>query len=133
MGKKNFQASHEVLAATPLGPIVEFSFRGEDDVSRGHKISTFLEEHLAEIQPAAVLLNFLDCRHVYDSDVGGIIPAFIDRNRGSGRPCAVLAGGRAAKSMETMLELTTIAESFRVKVFDNQDSAVTYLHDSLST
>ena len=131
---ESFQASHRVLASTSRGPIVEFCFSGEEDVSRGHKIRSFLEGSLDEYHPAAALLDFSDCRHFFDNDMGSIIPAFIDRDQERSRPCALLfRTERAARSVSDLLEVLALAPPFDVKVFDDRDSAIAFLNGSIST
>jgi hypothetical protein len=131
-GKASFQASHRVLASTSLGPIVEFCFSGEEDVSRGHRIRPYLEDRLDHYRPTAVLLDFTECRQFFDNDVGSIIPALMDKDRERSRPCALLFGTeRAAKKVRELLEVLRIADTFGVKVFDNRDSALTYLRGEI--
>ena len=133
MRKTSFQASHKVLASSLPGPIIEICFSGEDDVSRGSKICQYLEKILEEHSPVALLLNFVECRQFFDADMGSIISAFFDKDRDRHRPCAVLAKGRTARSVRTLLDLTTLNVTFDVKLFKDRDSAVAHLHDSQGT
>ena len=133
MRRKDFRASRKVLATTPKGPIVEVSFSGEDDVSRGQKVGAYLDRILDEHQPAAVLFDFIECRQFFDADMGSIIPAFFDKVRDRKRPCALMARGRTARSVQALLELTTLNTTFDVRHFEDRDSAVAYLLDSVSS
>ena len=133
MRKTSFRASHKVLASTPPGPTIEICFSGEDDVSRGSKIGQYLDKILEEHSPVALLLNFVECRQFFDADMGSIISAFFDKDRDRDRPCAVLAKGRTARSARTLLDLTTLSVTFDVRLFEDRDSAVAHLHESLST
>ena len=132
-GPASFQANHRLIGSTPRGPIVEFSFCGQEDVSRGNKIRPYLEDKLDQYRPVAVLLDFTECRHFFDNDMGSIIPAFLDRDPQRGRLCALLfRTERAAQSVSDLLKVMALAPPFDVRAFDHRDSAIAFLSESIS-
>jgi len=134
MGETNFQVSHRVLASTSRGPLVEFCLSGKEDISSRHKSSAYLEEYMDALEPAAVLLNFLECRRLWDDTLRGFIMlAVIDKDRQVSRPCAVVAQGRAAKNLRALLEISRIEESFGVKVFSDHSSALAHLKSEIGS
>jgi hypothetical protein len=125
--KRKFQAGSKVLEATMTGPIVEVTFEGQDDVDRGHKMFAYLQDQISNHEPIAIVLNLLGCRQMFDSDVGAIVPAFIHSDAKTRRPCAIVAQGKAARSVRSLLDVSQLARTFRVEVFEDRGDALDFL------
>lgn len=123
-GKRPLQSEKTILENTARGVILELRFEGEDDTSRGHKMAAFITSAIKEHRPAAIVLNLLGCRTIFDNDVGCMAAAFRDRERQSNLPCSIAVKGGAGRSLRTLLAMSKMTEVFDIVIVDNVDEAL---------
>jgi hypothetical protein len=91
------RCGHSILEATPQGTILEVAFSGVHEHGVGLQVGKYVEETVHQINPAAVVLNFLEFEYAFGDDIAGIQWAFFIRSadeRITIRPCAIVAKGR---------------------------------------
>ena len=113
-----------VLEDTSQGVILEIRFEGQDNTSRGHEMGPFIRSAIEEHRPAALVLNLLGCRAIFDNDVGSMVWAFRDPERGINLPCSIVAKGAAARSLCKLLDLTKMKEVFDIVVVNSVGEAL---------
>lgn len=111
-----------VLEQTSSGVILEIRFEGEDDVSRGDKIQPYIRNAIEEHRPAAIVLNLVGCRQIFDNDVGCMSASF--SGRGMNLPYFIVARGAAERSLRTLLQLAKLDEVFDISVLESVDAAL---------
>ncbi len=121
-----------VLERLPQGAVVEFWLEGLDDVSRGSQLLPLIESALEEYRPVAFVLNLIDCRDIFDSDIAALATAFRDRTRGANLPCGLVAQGRSARSLEALLRVSGLSEVFEIEVVGRLDLALEFVRGAVS-
>lgn len=123
-GKRPLISERSILESTARGVILEIRFEGEDDTLRGHKMAPFIISAIEEYRPAAIVLNLLGCRSIFDNDIGSMIVAFRDRERQINRPCSIAVKGGAARSLRALLAMSKMTEVFDIVIVDSVDEAL---------
>lgn len=121
-----------VLEVTPEGDILEIAFSGVHGEGFGSELANYLSMTVETDRPAAIVLNFLKFDHVFGDDIGGIVPAFIRRGETPNvRPCSIVAKGRTARSLRSLLNLTLLTKTLDITFFEDVGEAVHHLRSRL--
>jgi hypothetical protein len=121
-----------ILEVTPNGDILEIAFSGVHGNGVGEELGDYVIETVEADRPAAVVLNFLGFEYVWGNDIGGIVRAFFRRGETpSLRPCGIVAKGRTARSLRSLLELGKLTKTFDITFFEDVDEAVRHLRSRL--
>jgi len=121
-----------VLEVTPSGDILEIAFCGVHRNGVGDEVGDYVIKTVEEIRPAAVVLNFLRFKYLFGNDIGGIFRAFFEKgDPPKNRPCSIVAKGRTAKSLRSLLEMAQLAQAFDISFFEDVPEAVDHLRSRL--
>lgn len=124
------KSSAEVIQVTAEGPILRISFSGIYFDGVGRELGNYLAVALRQHQPAAVVLDFMHFRYRGGSDLGQVVQAFFNKGPDDKvvvRPCAIVAAGRTAKSLLSLLSLAKFLDTFDLKFFEDVGSAAEHL------
>ena len=131
-GNHPLRCEKTVLESTDRGVILEIRFEGGDSVARGHKMTKFIQNAIEEHRPAAIILNLLGIQAIFDTDVGGMVSAFRDRQREINLPCIIAIRGVAARSLASLLTITKMMEIFDIVIVDGMDEALKQARQAVS-
>lgn len=126
----------EVVRVTAEGTILRVTFSGVHEDGVGHLVGDYLCEALKRHQPAAVVLDFLPFKYRFGNDIGGIVQAFVRKGTDGKvaiRPSAIVATGRTAKSLMSLLQPAKVLDEFGVRFFPDVSSAVEHLRTKLES
>jgi hypothetical protein len=130
------ESNSELVLVTAQGPILRVAFSGVHRDGVGQLVGDYLAEALERHQPAAVVLDFLNFKYRFGNDIGGIVQAFVcDDADGKAvtRPSAIVATGRTAKSLMSLLQPMYVLDDFAVRFFLDVSSAVEHLRVRLES
>jgi hypothetical protein len=130
------ESDTEVVRVTAQGPILRVAFSGVHRDGVGQLVGDYVAEALERHQPAAVVLDFLNFKYRFGNDIGGIAMAFVRRDsdgKAGIRPTAIVATGRTAKSLMSLLQPTRLLDDFAVRFFLDVSSAVEHLRVRLES
>ena len=120
------KSSAEVIQVTAQGPILRVSFSGICFDGVGKELGNYLVAALTQYQPAAVVLDFTHFRYKGGDDLGQIVQAFITKDpdgKAVLRPCAIVAAGRTAKALLSLLSSARFLDTFDLRFFEDVSSA----------
>ena len=120
------QSNTNVIQVTPQGPILHISFSGIYFDGVGQELGDYLVAALRQYQPAAVVLDFVHFRYRGGNDLGQIVHAFFTKGPDGKtifRPCAIVASGRTAKALLSLLSLGRLLETFGLRFFEDVSPA----------
>ncbi len=131
---EKIECSAEIILPTAQGPILRISLSGSYFDGIGCRLGDSLTQTLRKHQPAGVILDFLHFRYRAGNDFVWIAQVFIRGDPGTKpvvRPCAIVAVGRTAKSLMSLLVPAKFLDTFDVRFFEDVDVAAGYLRDRL--
>jgi len=100
---------------------------------RGEKIREYLQEKIRELKPEAILLDFLNYKYDWGNEImGPILLASLDPNSTRIRPCSVLAMGRTAKALKSLLVEGNVDKILNIKLFSEKKEALEHLKKGLA-
>ncbi len=133
---EKIQCIAETVQLTAQGPTLRIALSGNYLQGIGRRIGDSLSEALRMHQPAAVILDFLHFRYRGGNDLGEIAQVFIHRDHGAKavlRPSAIVAAGRTAASLMSLLVPAKFLDTFDLNFFEDIDAAARYLRDRLES
>lgn len=117
-------AESQVLQISPLGTVVEISFRGTHEWTHGNEMHRYVEKVVSERRPAAIVFNLLDYRYVFGNDVTALFTAAYDQDAKKLRPVYIAATGTTYTSLYNLFETGRIQESLGIEFVDSVEEAV---------
>lgn len=128
--------STEVVRVMAQGAILRVGFSGVHTDGIGRQVGDYLGEALKRHEPAAVLLDFSQVKYRFGNDIVGIVQVFVrlgPDGKAATRPSAIVATGRTAESLLSLLEPTGVLDRLGVRVFPDVSSAVEDLRMKLES
>jgi len=117
------------------GIILEFEFHGIHDHMwpHGKEIYSYLEKETDKHKPDAVLLNYLQYQYTFGNELGGtIMIPILNMKEKRIRPCAIVADGPTAKSLQSLMVASDIRRTINIEMFGKKEFALEYLERLLS-
>lgn len=129
--QNNPECRNGVLEITPSGAILEIAFAGVHEGDAGQQIGNYVTGIVEDLEPAAVILNFIKFKYTFGNDIAGICSAFVRKNPPSARPCCIVAKGKTAKSLWSLLDSAQLTTTFDITFYENVAEAVYHLRSRL--
>ena len=130
--RQKLECRNDVLEVTPNGAILEIAFSGVHGSGVGEEVGDYVIKTVEDLRPEAVVLNFLSFKYVGWNDIGGIIRAFFRKGEPPKvRPCCIVAEGKTARSLRSLLEMAQLTRAFDITFFEEVPEAVDHLRSRL--
>jgi len=127
--RKSIEKSSRVVAHTDASPLVEIEFRGKAWDGCCDELDDYVGVVVQDTRPAGVLLNLTDYKTKSWDDIAPVFGRLIDRQNRTFLPFCLVARGKTAKSMKTMIMAMQFSEI--TEVFEDDGEGLEYLKGKL--
>ena len=126
--------SESRVIGTPIGDVLEITFRGIHEWTHGSEMNRYIEKKLAEARPAAILFNLLDYEYVFGNDVTGLFTASFDREEEKLqiRPVCIVATGTTHRSLYNFFKSAHLLDTLKIEFATSVEHGLQCLRERLS-